>query len=157
MSSACFSTSETLLIIRQGATICQRREVAFTQLTLLPRREDSNGGKMRRVATQTKSSRLDDFCSCKGSNVAEIYLLHLSVSSENSLWDKPQGEIIFLLLIFQITPYEAISFPLYFVSVCVGVCRLVVGCGAELWACVHAPQREQGFAGYWMEGSSVGL
>lgn len=27
----------------------------------------------------------------------------------------------------------------------------------ELWACVHVPRREQGFVGYWIEGSGVGL
>lgn len=50
----------------------------------------------------------------------------------------------------------ACSFSLY-LCVCDGEWRLGVGCGDEVWACVHAPQREQGFAGYWMEGSGVGL
>ena len=39
MSSACSTTSGTSLITRQGVTICQWQEVAFTALTLLERRK----------------------------------------------------------------------------------------------------------------------
>lgn len=46
---------------------------------------------------------------------------------------------------------------LFFVWLYGGEWRLRVDCGGELWACVHVPQREQGFVGYWMEGSGVGL
>lgn len=93
----------------------------------------------------------------------DVYVSVCLFFGENCMRGQTQCISFFTYYIMSLNDFSkgnTVSLFLFFVyTVCVygGEWRLRVGCGGELWACVHVPQREQGFVGYWMEGSGVGL
>lgn len=137
MSSACSSTSETQLIIRRGATICQWQEVAFTRLTLPTRREKTKWWRKQRSRKEEKrSSTLPHrllletvpfvkMISIHGNRrrVAKFYTdIQMSVSSENCL----RGQTAMRNLLFTCYIHNDL-FNHFTLCVCGGECKLRVG------------------------------